>query len=202
MQACRVLNAIRSPERGTGGVDRVATEKFDETLESFATELWFNEGRPFKLDGRCNLLLLSVDEYYLWDVYGIYAFSPSYTDLNSILYDLAMCNSDWATRAASNVAAGRNLVGQSNLNSIICYTIRTVPSQILSEQVCMNGESSFSTPTTFSLEGSTLKFCTPASTFPERLWRYRKSRCRATGWIVQYKLFPTNPRFLSMERHR
>ncbi|KAJ7217089.1 hypothetical protein GGX14DRAFT_601973 [Mycena pura] len=101
MQACHVLNAIRSSKKG---VERAAIKKFKESIELFATALWFNEGRDFKLEGR-----LLVDEHYRWDVYGIYAFSPSYGSLHLILEELTRCNSEWAKRAASNADATRDL---------------------------------------------------------------------------------------------
>ncbi|KAJ7217085.1 hypothetical protein GGX14DRAFT_601967 [Mycena pura] len=106
MRACHVLSATR---RSKKGVERAAIKKFEESIELLATVLWFNKGRDFKLDGRCNLLLLLVDEHYRWDVYGIYAFSPSFIDLHFILEELTRCNSEWAKRAASNVEATRDL---------------------------------------------------------------------------------------------
>ncbi|KAJ6469777.1 hypothetical protein C8R47DRAFT_1077928 [Mycena vitilis] len=112
-QACHILNAIRTSKRG---VDRAAIKRFKDSIESFATDLWFNHGLAFKLD-------VLVDEHYRWDVYGIYAFSPSYGELNLILDALRQYNWDWARRAASDAAARRDLPDSFSTAS---YTWRVV----------------------------------------------------------------------------
>ncbi|KAJ7743078.1 hypothetical protein B0H16DRAFT_1693549 [Mycena metata] len=107
LQACHVLTAIQSTN--SKEITKAQVEAFKASIEEYATELWFNRGEPFVLDGRANLILLTAVEHVELDLYGLFAFYPGYFRLHLLLSALKVTNAEWADRAASDSRARRDL---------------------------------------------------------------------------------------------
>ncbi|KAJ7636110.1 hypothetical protein DFH06DRAFT_1220010 [Mycena polygramma] len=107
LQATHVIPAIRTARQGAQ--DRSCVKALKERMEMWLTELWFNGGHRFAMDGRTNFLLLGVGERMELNKFGNFTFFPGEERLLLLDKELEALNADWARRAAADPAARRNI---------------------------------------------------------------------------------------------
>ncbi|KAJ3753011.1 hypothetical protein EV360DRAFT_74863 [Lentinula raphanica] len=87
MQAAHVVNAIR-----INGRKKETKKKMKTMIEELLTRLWFNNGNPFELDSRPNMILLSNNNHSALDLYGLIALFPGLDRLKKINDQLSFDN--------------------------------------------------------------------------------------------------------------
>ncbi|KAJ3774235.1 hypothetical protein FB446DRAFT_729607 [Lentinula raphanica] len=104
MQAAHVVNAIR-----INGRKKETKNKMKSLIEELLTHFWFNNGNPFELDSRPNMILLSNNNHSALDLYGLIGLSPGLDRLREINSRLVLDNADWYARVINNKDRNRNL---------------------------------------------------------------------------------------------
>ncbi|KAJ3728422.1 hypothetical protein C8R42DRAFT_653746 [Lentinula raphanica] len=104
MQAAHIVNAIR-----INGRKKETKKKMKTMIEELLTRLWFNNGNPFELDSRPNMILLSNNNHSALDLYGLIALFPGLDRLKKINDQLLFDNAHWASRVANGLNRNRNL---------------------------------------------------------------------------------------------
>ncbi|KAJ3824912.1 hypothetical protein F5880DRAFT_1611557, partial [Lentinula raphanica] len=104
MQAAHVVNAIC-----INGRKKETKKKMKSLIEELLTHFWFNNGNPFELDSRPNMILLSNNNHSALDLYGLIGLSPGEDRLQKIIKQLQFDNVHWDIRVANGMDSGRNL---------------------------------------------------------------------------------------------
>ncbi|KAJ3824915.1 hypothetical protein F5880DRAFT_1505838 [Lentinula raphanica] len=104
MQAVHVVNAIR-----ISGRKKETKRKMKSLIEELLTHFWFNNGNPFELDSRPNMILLSNNNHSALDLYGLIGLSPGEDRLQKIIKQLQFDNAHWTLRVHRGEDSGRNL---------------------------------------------------------------------------------------------
>ncbi|KAJ3728418.1 hypothetical protein C8R42DRAFT_716353 [Lentinula raphanica] len=104
MQAAHVVNAIR-----INGRKKETKRKMKTMVEELLTHFWFNNGNPFELDSRPNMILLSNNNHAALDLYGLIALFPGLDRLGDISRQLSQDNADWSIRVVNKQDPKRNL---------------------------------------------------------------------------------------------
>ncbi|KAJ3728421.1 hypothetical protein C8R42DRAFT_716355 [Lentinula raphanica] len=104
MQAVHVVNAIR-----ISGRKKETKKKMKSLIEELLTHFWFNNGNPFELDSRPNMILLSNNNHSALDLYGLIGLSPGEDRLQKIIKQLQFDNAHWTLRVHRGEDSGRNL---------------------------------------------------------------------------------------------
>ncbi|KAJ6508653.1 hypothetical protein C8R45DRAFT_968156 [Mycena sanguinolenta] len=127
VQAAHLVNALRSAPAGTLKKD---LKRIKALIESYLTRLCFNGPHQFKLDGRCNLLLLTIQDHYGLDIYGDIVFLPSLEYVKKLLNALSNANTNWSVRCRMNAAATRDIPMDEepyNIRDVFWETVALYP---------------------------------------------------------------------------